>query len=336
VSSPTDSPVSSPTDSPVSSPTDSPVSSPTDSPVSSPTDSPVSSPTDSPVSSPTDSPVSSPTDSPVSSPTDSRTNDKFIGASGDPHIFTWGRELFDFHGICDLVLMSNPSFDNGDGLDIHIRNKRMRAWSYIGTAIIRIGRNVLEVAGGTDKEKFWIDGAVQGTESKEHSDGEEAVVGKLSTYDIKFTRVSEKSRKFVINLGIDEAIIFKTWNSFVSINVQNPTKEHFNGSVGLMGNFPSGVRLARDGKTAIEDVNIFGQEWQVNSSEPELFLASGSIGPTEKCSSPSSVEMRRRLGESEITLEEAKIACSVVDDELTDLCIFDVMATNDVSSSGIY
>jgi len=212
----------------------------------------------------------------------------------------------------------------------------MRVWSYIENAVIRIGGNILEIAGGTNKERFWIDGVVQGTESKEHSDGGVVVVGKLSTYNIKFTRVSEKSRKFVIDLGIDEAIIFKTWNSFVNINVQNPTKDHFNGSVGLMGNFPSGVRLARDGNTAIEDINVFGQEWQVKSSEPELFLATGSIGPNEKCSSPSNVEMRRRLGESKITPEEAKIACSVVDDELVDLCMFDVMATNDVSSSGIY
>jgi len=314
----------------------------TSSPIVSLTDSPTESPTYLPTKTTTDSPTDLLTKSPTDSPS-KKTDDNFFGASGDPHFMTWGRDKFDFHGICDLVLLSNPSFDNGNGLDIHIRNKKMRMWSYIETAAIRIGENIFEAAGGNKKDEFWINGVVQ---SVKNNNGEkfsdDIVVGNISGYNIEFTRVSEKSCKYVIDIGINqdnnkrEAIVFKTWHSFVSINVQNPTKEYFNGSVGLLGSFPLGIKLARDGKTTFEDISVFGQEWQVQSSEPRLFLKTGSVKPSDKCSSPSNLDMRRRLVESEMTLKEAKIACTYVDDEMMDLCIFDVMATNDISSSGIY
>ena len=33
-----------------------------------------------------------------------------------------GKE-FDFHGGCDLVLLQNPSFSNGLGLNVHVRTR---------------------------------------------------------------------------------------------------------------------------------------------------------------------------------------------------------------------
>jgi len=34
--------------------------------------------------------------------------------------------LFQFHGGCDMVLLQNPDFNNGQGLYIHIRTKIVR------------------------------------------------------------------------------------------------------------------------------------------------------------------------------------------------------------------
>jgi hypothetical protein len=42
---------------------------------------------------------------------------------GDPHFKTFGGEMYDFHGECDLVLLHNPEFNNNLGMDIHIRTK---------------------------------------------------------------------------------------------------------------------------------------------------------------------------------------------------------------------
>ena len=40
-----------------------------------------------------------------------------------PAVKTWTGESYDFHGACDLVLLSNPSYGNGQEMDIHIRTK---------------------------------------------------------------------------------------------------------------------------------------------------------------------------------------------------------------------
>jgi len=258
------------------------------------------------------------------------------GAYGDPHIKTWTGKTYDFHGVCDLVLFSNPSFDNGSGVDVHIRNKRINGWSFIETGAIRIGKDTFELTGGKDNDNFLINGIVQKVKNKN------GVVGSISGYDIKYMQVSKKSRKFMINLGTNqnnnnlEEIVFTTWNSFVSVSVQNPTKDYFDGSLGLMGSFPAGAMVARDGKTVFDDSNEFGQEWQVLNSEPELFAQRGTVGPNDMCSIPSNVEMRRRLQASVVTLKEAENVCNTVNKEMKDLCIFDVMATNDKSSSGAY
>jgi len=212
----------------------------------------------------------------------------------------------------------------------------MDMWSFIETTVIRIGKDTFELAGGKGNDNFFINGVVQKVKN------ENGVVGSISGYDITFIHVNKKSRKFVINLGTNhnnnklEEIVFTTWNSFVSVSVKNPTKDHFDGSLGLMGSFPAGEMVARDRKTVFNNSNEFGQEWQVLNSEPQLFAQRGTVGPNDVCSSPSNIEMRRRLQASVVTLKEAKIACDSVDKDMKGLCIFDVMATNDKSFSGAY
>jgi len=247
------------------------------------------------------------------------------GAYGDPHIKTWDGEVFDFHGVCDLVLVSNPGFDNGVGLDIHIRTKKTREWSYVDSAAVRIGDNILEVRGGK-KSALWING-IQGNGKTDELT--------ISDYSIKHQHINENSEKFVIDLGDDECIIFKTWNSFVSIKIENPKQNNFVGSVGLMGSFPTGLKIGRE-NSIIDDINTFGQEWQVLSTEKNLFHDIEGPQHPQHCEIPSSAEMRRRLAASLMTVEEAEKACIGADSEDKELCIFDVMATNDLSSAGAY
>jgi len=257
------------------------------------------------------------------------------GVEGDPHFRTWSGAAYDFHGVCDLVLIHSAGFGKGIGMDVHIRTERMKMWSYVASAVIRIGQDMFEVMGGNEV-KVWtngVEGELQNTEGEK--DGSYHV-STISGHPIYMTRESEKQDEFVIDLGNGEEIVIGTWHSFVRVSFKNAKKENFKDSRGLMGSFPAGVKLARDSSTKVEDVNTFGQEWQVLDSEPNLFHNIKSPQHPLKCEIPSHVEMRRRLGESKITTNQAEKACANVNEAERDLCIFDVMATNDEITAGAY
>merc|ERR1719476_957362 len=119
----------------------------------------------------------------------------------------------------------------------------------------------------------------------------------------------------------------------VSVSIQNGSKEHFGQSVGMMGEYNTGEKVDREGNAFVGDLNGFGQEWQVLASEANLFHESeGSVQAPLHCEIPSSEAMRRRLAEVSISIQEAEVACSSVSTEDVDMCIFDVMATNDKES----
>jgi len=257
-------------------------------------------------------------------------------AEGDPHFKTWAGEYYDFHGVCDLTLIKNQEFENGLGMDIQIRTTRMGLWSFISSAAIRIGEDILEIVGGQADEKFWING-IPGENMESNSVGNGMILtSNLSGYPINYKQSSEKQREFVIELGKGDNIVFSIWNLFVGVHVKNARKEHFQNSAGLMGSFPQGLKLARDNVSIMDNSNSFGQEWQVLASEPNLFHdIEGPQHPTS-CEIPTSFEMRRRLKESTFTIKEATKACANVKADVIDLCVFDVMVTNDGSLAGLY
>lgn len=253
-------------------------------------------------------------------------------AYGDPHFKTWNGDMYDFHGVCDLVLLHNPSFGGDRGMDIHLRTKRTRQWSYVDAAAVRVGDDVLEVAGGNKENNYWING-VKGKQLAHNTE----LDAQLSGHAIHFKKISEKSHQFLIDLGSGENIVVATWNGFVRVNLgagQSGTFEH---SLGLMGSYDAnGVKLGRDGSTVINDSDSFGQEWQVLSKEPKLFHDLEGPQAPERCEIPSSAEMRRRLADSTISREDAGIACSRVNTEDFEVCVFDVLATNDKDVAGAY
>jgi len=250
-------------------------------------------------------------------------------AFGDPHFQTWSGESYDFHGVCDLVLVKNAQFDEGLAMDIHIRSKQMREkFSYVDSASVRIGEDTLEVNGGKEGG-FWMNGE-QGADI----DTTASLSGK---FPIAIKKLSENSMQYAISLGGDEAIVITTWNAMVSVSISHASSEHFGTSVGMMGAFSTGEKLGRDGITNIDDFNKFGQEWQVLETEVKLFHDIGDvIQSPSRCQIPSSSEMRRRLGEASVTVKEAKMACNLVDHAEFDLCVFDVMASNDKDLAGAY
>jgi len=254
-------------------------------------------------------------------------------ASGDPHIVSWGGQKWDFHGGCDLVLVDNPSFHNGLGMTIHIRTKIVTWWSYIETAVVRIGDETLEVTGGKDHQ-YLINGVVGDSTAREFF---------FSSLGLKVLLMQATSKQLKVRIDFlnADAIAFEVFKDFVRVNVKMTDMKwkKFEGSVGLMGSYPHGEFIGRDGKTVFTDMNAFGQEWQVLESEPTLFHAVDGPQHPAQCMMPEEVsteEKRRRLGESMLTREDAEVACARVGEGSRDACIFDVMATNDLDLAGSY
>jgi hypothetical protein len=264
------------------------------------------------------------------------------GSEGDPHFKTWTHEQFDFHGACDLVLLNNPKFDNDAGMDIHIRTKIRFSWSYIETAILRIGQDTLEIMGG-DLRRYWINGVF--------GSGGSDFPTKIGGYTVDYVKKGSgpsKQRIYTVDLGKGEKIILKTYKDFVSVDLKAIDDETFADSVGLMGSYTTGHKIARDGETIMNDPVAFGQEWQVLATEPKLFHSlEGPQQPLQQCEMPAKRRLNkgvRRLGQPEvedtpavtISQSAAEAACRRVTGEDHDLCVFDVMATSDIDMAGAY
>lgn len=249
--------------------------------------------------------------------------------SGDPHIKTWGGKMYDFHGSCDLVMLSNPDYNEGQGMDIHLRTKLTKQWSFVSNAAIRIGEDILEVSGAErgSAHQYWLNGEA----------GKDLSFG-ISGHSISYEEGSGGSSHFFIELNDNgEGIRIKTWKGFVRVDFTSPSGETFGNSLGLLGSYPSGSKLGRDGMTVIDDNNAFGLEWQVLPEEAKLFHNLEGAQAPEQCVMPDVSKARRRLRESTISLEDAQLACARVTYGVEqDACIFDVLATNDKSMAGAY
>ena len=249
------------------------------------------------------------------------------GGFGDPHILTWGGEYFDYMGQCDLVLVTAPGFGGGEGLTVHIRTKTQYDYSYIEAAAIQIGDDILEV--GSYGEIFF-----NGVDSAEEllASGQANMAEK---YPIDYQPKNKKERIVTVHLGDASTLILKSWKQLVSVRFAGAETLDFQDSLGLMGDFYEGTRLARDGQTTIEDENDFGQEWQVLPTEPILFDSPPAPG---KCVLPDPNNIvaqakKRRLGEG-ISAQAAEAACAHVPiGQGREQCVYDVMATGDLGAA---
>ena len=251
--------------------------------------------------------------------TNTRDDDKPNGVSGDPHFKTWSGHKFDYHGACDLVLLQNPDFNDKQGMDIHIRTKHIRELSYVSSAVVRIGEDLLEV----HSDKYFVN-------AKENAELPTTVGGFKVTHKV----VNDHQQTFMIHVK-KQKIVIKTWKQFVSVKIEHATADDFGRATGLMGSFGEGHMFARDGITVLEhDVDAFGQEWQVMPWEAQLFQETDGPQYPEQCTVLKKTVHRRRLGE--VSEEQAAQACAEVPPEDRDFCVYDVMATNDLSMAGAY
>lgn len=245
-------------------------------------------------------------------------------------------EHFEYHGQCDLVMLKDESFADGAGIQIQIRTKMIRFWSYIRSVAVRIGDDILEVEGSADtvtdkKELFYFYNL--------HRAG---AMETLGGFPVTAHRRSEKTQKFVIDLSSKypgQSIEIMSFKEFVKVSYVNGNELSVGKSVGMMGQFKTGKTLARDGETVVNDFNVYGAEWQVRPEDEMLFHDVQMPQFPKACILPEDPqgERRRRLDESSIKMEEAEKACSQLKNALDRKdCVYDILATQDLEMVGAF
>jgi hypothetical protein len=232
------------------------------------------------------------------------------------------------------VLTKDENFASGLGVEVQIRTKLVRFWSYIESAAIRIGDDILEVKGSSNPDvavtNYWMNFDYQG---KLNTVGGFPVTSKVR---------STNQRIFIIDLSSKfpgQQIIISTYKEFVRVDFQHGTAEAFGNTVGLLGDFTTGKTLARDGFTVLDDFSEFGSEWQVLPAEPMLFHDVSQPQFPKRCIEPEDPrgERRRRLDELSVTEKQAKAACASLTDAIErNDCVYDILATQDLEMVAAY
>jgi len=260
------------------------------------------------------------------------------GSNGDPHFKSWIGEHFEFHGQCDLVLAKDSQFADGLGMDVQIRTKLVRHWSYIKSAAIHIGDDILEVQGSSEFEEtgvvhYWYNLQYQGK------------ITTLGGFPVNVHIDGGRRRKHIFEIDLSskypgQKIVIDTMKEFVKVDFANASVEAFGNTVGMLGHFKTGMTYARDQKTVLNDFNELGNEWQVLPADDMFFHDISYPQFPQRCILPEDPrgEQRRRLGEGTISVEEAEAACakSLIDSLDIKDCVYDILATQDLDMVGAF
>ena len=212
-------------------------------------------------------------------------------------------------------------------------------WSYVQSSAVRIGDETLEIVGDNAEDWLYINGKHFALEEED-----KWFMIKFSEYFVR-VRQSGNTRQAKIYLGGGGLLTMKTYKGFVRVDVSALGNENYDGSLGLLGRFPDGQRVGRDGVTFIEDVNAFGQEWQVQANEPQLFHTYEGefiVQASQQCAMPIETAAkqqlrRRRLAESTLTVDSIEKACAHLESaEERKACEFDVVSTQDIDMAAVW
>lgn len=207
----------------------------------------------------------------------------------------------------------------------------IRFWSYIQSAVIRIGTDILEIQGkpGAFESEihYWINYEYQG-ELTEFAGFPVTLIPYRTRIDIDLS-----------SLYPGQVISLSAFKEFVKVSFGDSSEEAFGNTVGILGNFKTGETLSRDGVTVLDDFTELGQEWQVMPSDGHLFRETSHPQFPDTCLEPDDPrgDRMRRLDESSVTEEQAEAACAQLKDEFDRKdCIYDILATQDMDMAGAY
>jgi len=231
-------------------------------------------------------------------------------------------------GACDVVAAQSNAFGHGLGFAAQVRLKSRYEYSYIESAAIQIGDDVLEVSA---YGAYFVNGVSDAKLPAKMGEGK-------YQYTLTKTHTNKHEVSFDIKIRDGRTIAsIKAFKDLVSLRFYETSEMDFGDVQGIMGDFHNGTHLARDGHTIIENLDDFGQEWQVRpGQDPDLFMHKSPIQyPASKCVIRNPVlDERRRLGES-ISVEAATKACSdhFSTKGAVQACVYDVIATGDLEAA---
>jgi len=259
------------------------------------------------------------------------------GGNGDPHIKPWDGERYYFMGECDSVLHTS------EVMDVHIRTTIRDFYSFIESAAVRVGDSILEMSMG-NTHQFFINGA-------EFSDSDLPlrIEGDYTLRKISDIR-NDAGTKYALSLE-HMTVELSVLKFMMSVDLKGADPSFDKGTAGLMGQFPNGELIGRDGVTQLKHdgvaktitgrmeplSNSMGQEWQVRDTDPQLFREIREPAWPRQCEFPKAEAsaVRRRLTTS-IDMDAASEACAQVhskDSADFDFCVMDVVMMDDVNAA---
>ena len=198
-------------------------------------------------------------------------------------------------------------------------------YSFIESAAIEIGSDILVVSSFGDYSFNRVQSA--------------ALPETMGGFPITADPKDETNSRFHIELGKTESLVVKTFKDMVSVSLNGTRVENFGESMGMLGRFGDGAKVARDGSTILNDPTAFAMEWQVRPDvDGSLFhLARHPQFPVQ-CILPSPTKRDSRRLRGSISEEQAELACEhLVDDGERARCVFDVLGTQDLDlAAGAY
>lgn len=239
---------------------------------------------------------------------DSNDGDDCPAAGGDPHFRMISGERFSYHGECDLVYMSCPNFYSNSGLDIHIRTKIKKQYSFIQGIALNFGGTHFEM---DRSDTFHVSGKTYKKTPPEEFAGYSIL--KVEHED----RCGDKCanlRSWLIHFDNGTWVELANWGTFLHIELRG----NFKGCTGMMGREDEAGKFARNG-TVLEDINDFGAEWRVQPSDPALFQYPNN----DQCILPKNTFRRVNGAVSQMAIAE----CQHLSDTDREMCIFDVEQT---------
>lgn len=267
-------------------------------------------------------------------------------------VHTWNDNRLELHGQCDIVMVSVHNFarthdTTSIDLDIHLRTQVARYRSYIKSAAIRIGHDILEVQGTTagkdeggdddddDKLQHWI--------NHEYMGGLTPLAG---LFPINIGSCQNKYTVDLHSVYRGQAIEIQSFNGFVTVKIVHATEASFGKSVGILGDFVTGTTYARDGATILNDSSELGNEWQVLPSDGMLFRESTNHPQfPESCLLPEDANGEKKKEDKDnhrsekdnISREKAEAACGMLKDPIKRKdCVPTILLTQDIEMVKIY
>jgi len=218
---------------------------------------------------------------------------------------------------------------------VHIRTEIIRSWSYAKSVAIRIGHDILEIVGSTKDydTHYWLNGEYLTT------------LKSFGGFPISFKQLNKKANVITIHLQPKEKqqIVLRTYREWLRVEFPNANKAMYGNTIGILGDFVTGEKIARDGLTVMKSDDDYGQEWQVQLA-PKLFRKEEGPQFPESCIMPNNAHSghttalrgRRRLSEETVSEIDAEDACANVVMDSRKECIYDVLATGDMDFAGAY